>query len=75
MMGAIYEKIKDSRKLMFAIILWLVATGFYIFLKNVEFGDWAEFSQWIFGIYAGGNVGEHVSRAMNQKKDEPEVQP
>ena len=29
------------------------------------FAGWAEFVKWIFGIYAAGNVGEHVSKKVN----------
>lgn len=27
-----------------------------------DFQGWSDFVKWIFGIYAAGNVGEHVSK-------------
>ena len=33
-----------------------------------DFQGWSDFVKWVFGIYAAGNVGEHVS-----KKKEPET--
>jgi len=49
-----------SRKLVCAFVCFLAATVFVI-LGKADFQGWAEFTKWIFGIYAAGNVGEHVS--------------
>ena len=29
-----------------------------------DFGGWADFTKWIFGLYAAGNVGEHVAKKV-----------
>ena len=49
-----------SRKLLCAIVLFLSATG-ALFMGQTDFVGWAEFMKWVFGIYAAGNVGEHVT--------------
>ena len=50
----------QSKKLMFAVILFLASIVF-VAIGQGDFGQWAEFVKWVFGIYAAGNVGEHVS--------------
>lgn len=45
---------------MFAILLFLSSVVF-VALGRADFGQWSEFVKWVFGIYAAGNVGEHVS--------------
>ena len=50
----------QSKKLMFAMILFLASIVF-VATGQADFGQWAEFVKWVFGIYAAGNVGEHVS--------------
>ena len=50
----------QSKKLMFAMILFLASIVF-VATKQADFTQWAEFVKWVFGIYAAGNVGEHVS--------------
>ena len=27
-----------------------------------DFNGWADFTKWIFGLYAAGNGGEHVAK-------------
>ncbi len=49
-----------SKKLMFAMILFLASIVF-VATGQADFGQWSEFVKWVFGIYAAGNVGEHVS--------------
>jgi hypothetical protein len=49
-----------SRKLLCAIVLFLSSTG-ALFMGHTDFVGWAEFMKWVFGIYAAGNVGEHVT--------------
>tara|TARA_Y100000310_G_scaffold45389_1_gene42298 strand:+ start:1166 stop:1333 length:168 start_codon:yes stop_codon:yes gene_type:complete len=49
-----------SRKLVCAVVLFLSACG-ALFLGKTDFAGWAEFMKWVFGIYAAGNVGEHVA--------------
>ena len=45
---------------MFAMILFLASIVF-VATGQADFGQWAEFVKQVFGIYAAGNVGEHVS--------------
>ena len=52
------------KKLLCAGICFLAATVFVLACK-ADFAGWAEFTKWIFGIYAAGNVGEHVSKKVN----------
>ena len=49
---------------MCAGICFLAATIF-VLAGKADFYGWAEFVKWIFGIYAAGNVGEHVSKKVN----------
>ena len=53
-----------SKKLLCAGICFLAATIF-VLAGKADFYGWAEFVKWIFGIYAAGNVGEHVSKKVN----------
>lgn len=50
----------QSKKLMFAMILFLASIVF-VATNQADFSQWSEFVKWVFGIYAAGNVGEHVS--------------
>jgi|TARA_R110000744_G_scaffold375482_4_gene488971 hypothetical protein len=50
----------QSKKLMFAMILF-IASIIFVATNQADFSQWAEFVKWVFGIYAAGNVGEHVS--------------
>ena len=52
-----------SKKLMCAGICFLAATIF-VLAGKADFYGWAEFVKWIFGIYAAGNVGEHVAKKV-----------
>ena len=58
-MSSLKEQLK-SKKLMFAMILFLASIVF-VATNQADFGQWSEFVKWVFGIYAAGNVGEHVS--------------
>ena len=50
-----------SRKLLCAGICFTAATA--AMLAGIgDFDGWADFTKWIFGIYAAGNVGEHVAK-------------
>ena len=49
-----------SRKLLCASICFVSATA-ALLGGMAEFKDWADFIKWIFGLYAAGNVGEHVA--------------
>jgi nitrate/nitrite transporter NarK len=66
----IMQKIYDfmgGRKLLFALILMLIVSVFVWFGKaNAD--QWISFNQWIFGIYAGGNAGEHFANAIKKRK-------
>ena len=50
-----------SRKLLGAAICFAAATA--AMLGGIaDFNGWADFTKWIFGLYAAGNVGEHVAK-------------
>jgi len=53
-----------SKKLICAFGCFTAATIF-VLAGKADFAGWAEFTKWIFGIYAAGNVGEHVSKKVN----------
>jgi hypothetical protein len=55
-----------SRKLLCAGICFVAATTALI-LKQAPFNEWADFTMWIFGIYAAGNVGEHVAKKPSKE--------
>jgi hypothetical protein len=54
-----------SKKLLCAGLCFLAASTFVV-LGKADFQGWAEFTKWIFGIYAAGNVGEHVSKGLKK---------
>ena len=49
-----------SRKLLCAGICFGTATVM-LTVGLADFQGWADFVKWVFGIYAAGNVGEHIS--------------
>lgn len=49
-----------SRKLLCATICFVVATSL-LALDHATFTEWGDFVKWIFGLYAAGNVGEHIA--------------
>ena len=53
-----------SKKLLCACVCF-IAASIFVALGKADFAGWAEFVKWIFGIYAAGNVGEHVSKKVN----------
>ena len=53
-----------SKKLLCAGICFIAATVF-VLAGKADFYGWAEFTKWIFGIYAAGNVGEHAANKVN----------
>ena len=58
-----------SKKLICAVICFLAAKIF-VLARIADFAGWAEFVKWIFGIYAAGNVGEHVSTNIGSSSSE-----
>lgn len=56
-----------SRKLLCAGVCFASAS-IALAVGLADFQGWSDFVKWVFGIYAAGNVGEHVS-----KKKEPET--
>tara|TARA_B100001094_G_scaffold161147_1_gene155890 strand:- start:5511 stop:5684 length:174 start_codon:yes stop_codon:yes gene_type:complete len=50
-----------SRKLLCAGICFGIATG-CLLMNMATFQEWGDFTKWIFGLYAAGNVGEHVAK-------------
>ena len=63
-----------SRKLLCALALFVAATVF-VFIGQTDFEGWSDFIKWVFGIYAAGNVGEHVANTKEQKALEPFASP
>jgi hypothetical protein len=55
-----------SRKLLCAFVCFICATGSVV-LQTATFQEWADFTKWIFGLYAAGNVGEHVAKKTGKK--------
>lgn len=64
-MGKLYEFL-GGRKLSFALIVTVIASVFVWFGKCTA-ADWVDFIKWVFGIYAGGNVGEYFGKAFSKK--------
>ena len=61
-----------SRKLLCALALFIVATVF-VFIGQTDFQGWSDFVKWVFGIYAAGNVGEHVANKKEFVQTTPGV--
>ncbi len=57
-----------SRKFLLCVCL-LVASTVLVVAGFAEFSAWASFVQWIFGLYAGSNVGTKLSQVI-QKPDQ-----
>ncbi len=59
-MNKLYD-LAGGRKLFFAIILMVIASGLLGFdkLNSIQ---WVDFMKWIFGIYAVGNGVEHIAK-------------
>ena len=56
----------SNRKLVCAGVCFIAASVF-VGLVKPDFAGWADFVKWVFGIYAAGNVGEHVSSNIGTK--------
>ena len=56
----------SNRKLVCAGVCFIAASVF-VGLGKADFAGWADFVKWVFGIYAAGNVGEHVSSNLGGK--------
>tara|TARA_B100001245_G_C22767791_1_gene371252 strand:+ start:213 stop:434 length:222 start_codon:yes stop_codon:yes gene_type:complete len=69
-MKKIYNSIKSSRKLQMFILMYITSTILYVWVGNVEFSEWKDLMVWCFGIYCGGNVGEHYSKSVNGNENE-----
>ena len=65
-MKKIWEGLQNSRKLQAWLLLTVVITAM-AFLKEATFQEWLEGQQWLFGIYAAGNIGEHYT--TNSKEE------
>jgi hypothetical protein len=50
-----------SRKLLCAGICFTTSFGALLY-GACSFVEWGDFIKWIFGLYAAGNVGEHVAK-------------
>ena len=57
-----------GRKLFFGLVLFIIATLLFLFSDKTDFDGWSQLVMWIFGIYAVGNVGEHVSEGLTKQK-------
>ena len=55
-----------SRKLLCAGVCFLAAS-LALVLGFADFQGWSDFTKWIFGIYAAGNVGEHITEKKDKK--------
>ena len=53
-----------SRKLLCAGVCF-AAASIALTVGLADFQGWSDFVKWVFGIYAAGNVGEHVSKKNN----------
>lgn len=53
-----------SRKLYAAIVVFIVAS-ICLYFDKATFDQWSDFIKWVFGLYAAGNVGEHISDKLN----------
>ena len=49
-----------GRKFFFGLLLFIIATLLFLFSDKTDFDGWSQLVMWIFGIYAVGNVGEHL---------------
>jgi hypothetical protein len=47
-------------------VCFAFATGALV-LNAATFQEWSDFIKWVFGIYAAGNVGEHISEKDNKQ--------
>jgi len=56
-----------SRKLLCALVCFVIASGCLGF-QIATFQEWGDFVKWIFGLYAAGNVGEHVANGKSKAK-------
>ena len=57
-----------SRKLLFVFGVWLAGTLIALFkLLPCTFVEWSNFSQWLAGIYIGGNAVDKVSTQIGDK--------
>ena len=55
-----------SRKFLFTVVIFLVASGFTIF-KVITSPEWLEVTKWILLIYIGGNVAEKYAAKFLKK--------
>jgi len=60
--------LEGNRKLVLAGLLGIMA-GIGLIAKAIEWEQFLTFAQWVFGLYVGGNVGEHVATALKKKKE------
>tara|TARA_R110000751_G_C13447997_1_gene443774 strand:- start:4 stop:207 length:204 start_codon:yes stop_codon:yes gene_type:complete len=58
-----------GRKMFLALILFFIACV-CLFTGIAQFGEWGEFCKWLFGIFALGNLGEHVGKQFGGKANE-----
>jgi len=68
-MATIYDWF-GGRKLFFGMVLFVIATLLFLFSDKTDFDGWSQLVMWIFGIYAVGNVGEHLSDGMKTKVEQ-----
>ena len=73
-MNKVYEFL-GGRKMTLAIFLFIAATVI-LWVGKSDFEGWSNLIIWIFGTYAVGNVGEHLSphldSSFSEKKEECE---
>ncbi len=64
-MKTIMDKI-GGRKMFLTMILFTIST-ICLFTNCSSFSEWGEFTKWLFGIFAVGNIGEHCSNQFGKK--------
>tara|TARA_R110000824_G_scaffold65226_4_gene170046 strand:- start:10545 stop:10868 length:324 start_codon:yes stop_codon:yes gene_type:complete len=71
-MNKVYQFL-GGRKMTLAILLFIVAT-ILLWVGKSNFAGWSNLIIWVFGTYAVGNVGEHLSphldSSFSEKKEE-----
>lgn len=64
--GDLFKKL-GGRKFIMAFG-WMLITFIMVFVSDkVSFEQWADWSKWAFGLYVGGNIGEHGASAIKSR--------
>ena len=63
------ENRATSRKLLTMAVLLIIATLCMFLTEKCSFNQWADYSKWIFVIYAGANVGERATKLLKKESN------